>query len=114
MTIQHTIEHKLGQAFNSDLLAVENESHKHNVPANSETHFKVTLVSGDFEGQGKVKRHQALYGLLAQELAGGVHALALHLFTPAEWAATGQTSPDSPNCLGGSKKDPAFAAGDSQ
>lgn len=114
MTIQHTIEQKLGDAFNSDYLAVENESHKHNVPANSETHFKVTLVSAAFEGQGKVKRHQAIYGLLAEELSGGVHALALHLFTPAEWAETGQASPESPNCLGGSKNDPAFAAGGSQ
>jgi len=111
MTIQNTIEHKLGQAFNSDDLVVENESHKHNVPPNSETHFKVTLVSATFEGQGKVKRHQAIYGLLAEELSGGVHALALHLYTPAEWAKSGQASPQSPNCMGGSKNDPGFAAG---
>lgn len=114
MTIQHTIEQKLGDAFNSDFLAVENESHKHNVPPDSETHFKVTLVSDAFQGQGKVKRHQEIYRLLAEELSGGVHALALHLFTPAEWAQTGQAAPESPNCLGGSKNDPAFAAGGSQ
>lgn len=114
MTIQHTIEHKLDQAFNSELLAVENESHKHNVPPNSETHFKVTLVSPDFEGKGKVKRHQSIYGLLSEELSGVVHALALHLYTPAEWAESGQAAPESPNCLGGSKHDPAFTAGGSQ
>ncbi|MDI9245118.1 BolA/IbaG family iron-sulfur metabolism protein [Marinobacter sp. CHS3-4] len=114
MKIQTSIEQKLEQAFNSDLIAVENESHKHNVPPNSETHFKVTVVSGDFDGQGKVKRHQAIYKLLADELAGGVHALALHLYTPTEWADSGQAAPDSPNCLGGSKNDPAFAAGGSQ
>lgn len=114
MKIQTSIEQKLEQAFNSDLIAVENESHKHNVPPNSETHFKVTVVSGDFDGQGKVKRHQAIYKLLADELAGEVHALALHLYTPAEWAESGQAAPDSPNCLGGSKNDPAFAAGGNQ
>jgi len=114
MTIQHTIEQKLGQAFNGDYFAVENESHKHSVPPNSETHFKVTLVSADFEGQGKVKRHQSIYGLLAAELSGGVHALALHLYSPAEWAESGQAAPESPDCLGGSKHDPAFAAGGSQ
>ena len=114
MTLQATIEQKLKQAFNSDLLAVENESHKHNVPPNSETHFKVTMVSPAFEGQGRVKRHQAVYRILAEELAGGVHALALHLYTPGEWAESGQAVPDSPNCLGGSKHDPAFAAGGSQ
>lgn len=111
MTIQNTIEHKLGQAFNSDHLAVANESHKHNVPPNSETHFKVTLVSAAFEGKNRVKRHQSIYGLLTEELSGGVHALALHLYTPAEWAESGQASPESPNCLGGSKHDPAFSAG---
>ncbi len=115
MTIQHSfqyaIEQKLTQAFNSDLLAVENESHKHNVPPNSETHFKVTLVSADFEGQGKVRRHQSIYGVLADELSGGVHALALHPYTPEEWASSGQPAPESPNCMGGSKHDPAFAAG---
>lgn len=114
MTTQTTIEQKLGQAFNSDLLAVENESHKHNVPPDSETHFKVTLVSGDFTGQGRVKRHQAIYGLLAEELSGGVHALALHLYTPDEWASSGRAAPESPNCLGGSKHDPAFSAGGNQ
>jgi BolA protein len=111
MTIQHTIEQKLEQAFKSDYFAVENESHKHSVPPNSETHFKVTLVSADFEGKGKVKRHQSLYALLAEELSGGVHALALHLYSPAEWVESGGAAPASPNCLGGSKHDPAFAAG---
>lgn len=114
MTIQHTIEQKLEQAFDSDFLAVENESHKHSVPPNSETHFKVTLVSPAFEGQGKVKRHQSIYGLLAEELSAGVHALALHLYSPAEWAESGQAAPESPNCLGGSKHDPAFASGGNQ
>ena len=114
MTIQQTIEQKLGEAFKSQHLLVENESHMHSVPANSETHFKVTLVSEDFEGQGKVKRHQSLYRVLADELAGGVHALALHLYTPDEWTASGQAAPASPNCLGGSKHDPAFGAGGSQ
>ncbi len=114
MTTQNTIEQKLEQAFNSQHLFVENESHKHNVPANSETHFKVTLVSEEFDGQGKVKRHQAVYKVLAEEMAGGVHALALHLYAPAEWQQAGEAAPESPNCLGGSKHDPAFAKGGTQ
>ncbi len=109
MKIQNAIETKLAEAFEAQILAVENESHKHSVPPNSETHFKVTLVSPDFQGQMKVKRHQAIYQILSDELAGEVHALALHLYTPEEWQATGQAAPDSPNCMGGSKKDPAMA-----
>jgi len=111
MTIQNSIERKLNEAFQAEVMSVENESHMHSVPPNSETHFKVTLVAGAFEGQGKVKRHQAIYRVLSEEMAGGVHALALHLYTPAEWQARAQSSPDSPNCMGGSKNDPAAATG---
>lgn len=110
MHIQQSIEHKLADAFSSELMRVENESHMHNVPPNSETHFKVTLVSTSFAGQGKVKRHQAVYGVLAEEMSGGVHALTLHLYTPGEWTAAGFEAPDSPNCMGGSRNDPAKQA----
>jgi BolA protein len=41
---------------------------------------------------------------LAEELAGGVHALALHTMTPEEWFAKGGQAPESPPCLGGSKQ----------
>ncbi|HBM49555.1 MAG TPA: BolA family transcriptional regulator, partial [Marinobacter sp.] len=96
MKVQSAIETKLADAFEARLLQVENESHMHSVPPNSETHFKVTLVSPDFAGQMKVRRHQAIYKVLADELAGSVHALSLHLFTPEEWQASGQATPDSP------------------
>jgi BolA protein len=99
MSIQAVIEEKL-QALEPTHVAVENESHRHAVPANSETHFKVTVVSEHFQGLMPVKRHQRLYALLADELAGPVHALALHLYTPQEWAARNETRPDSPNCRG--------------
>ncbi|MBS8239734.1 BolA family transcriptional regulator [Marinobacter lipolyticus] len=114
MKVQNSIEQKLSAAFAVDHLRVDNESHKHSVPPNSETHFKVTLVSADFDGQMKVKRHQAIYKVLAEELAGEVHALALHLYSPKEWADSGQSAPESPNCMGGSKNDPAMASGERQ
>ena len=79
MKVQSAIETKLADVFEARLLQVENESHMHSVPPNSETHFKVTLVSPDFAGQMKVRRHQAIYKVLADELAGSVHALSLHL-----------------------------------
>ncbi|MEX0605310.1 MAG: BolA/IbaG family iron-sulfur metabolism protein [Marinobacter sp.] len=110
MSIKQSIEQKLTEGFPVVHLQVENESHMHSVPPNSETHFKVTLVSGEFEGTGKVKRHQTIYKVLAAEMAGGVHALALHLYTPDEWVARQAPAPDSPNCLGGSKSDPANQA----
>jgi len=83
-------------------LELANESHMHSVPPGSESHFKLLVVSDAFNGQRKVARHQRLYALLAEQLAGPVHALALHTHTPEEWQALGSV-PDSPNCLGGSK-----------
>lgn len=103
MSVQSQIEQKLA-ALAPEALQVENESHLHNVPANSETHFKVTLVSERFDAMMPVKRHQQIYSLLADELSGPVHALALHLYTPAEWQACGGGRPDSPSCRGGSGK----------
>lgn len=100
MSIQAQIENKL-QALEPVYLAVENESYMHHVPPNSETHFKVTLVSSRFEGLMPVKRHQQVYSILADEKAGPVHALALHLYTPEEWEVRGGSRPDSPNCRGG-------------
>ncbi|MBD3898504.1 BolA/IbaG family iron-sulfur metabolism protein [Halomonas sp. ML-15] len=101
MSIQAQIEDKL-KTLSPIWLTVENESHRHNVPPESETHFKVTLVSERFEGMMPVKRHQQLYALLADELAGPVHALALHPYTPDEWQARSGQRPDSPDCRGGS------------
>lgn len=100
MSVQARIEDKL-RSLEPVHLTVENESHMHNVPADSETHFKVTLVSERFDGLMPVKRHQRIYATLADELSGPVHALALHLYTPAEWQARGNARPDSPNCRGG-------------
>ena len=93
---------KLQESIVFEKLEVINESHMHSVPPNSETHFKVVAVAEAFEGKRLVARHQTLYRLLADELAGEVHALALHLYTPSEWQQK-QVAPDSPSCMGGSK-----------
>lgn len=103
MNVQTEIEHRLNAELGPEHLQVVNESHMHSVPANSETHFKVVLVSAAFAGKRKVARHQQVYALLSEQLEGPVHALALHTYTPQEWAQRQQAAPDSPDCLGGSK-----------
>ena len=105
MSTQSDIENKLLAELTVNHLEVINESHMHNVPANSETHFKVTAVSVDFEGKHSVGRHQMIYKVVAEELAGPVHALSLHTYTPDEWQQRKAVSPNSPDCLGGSKAD---------
>ena len=103
MTVQAEITSALESAFQPLVLTVENESYRHSVPPDSETHFKVVLVAEQFTGERSVKRHQQVYGVLAKWLAGSVHALALHTYTPGEWAERA-AAPDSPDCRGGSGK----------
>ena len=86
-------------------LDVIDESHRHNVPPGAESHFKLVVVSDAFEGEGPVARHRRLNRLLAELLAGPVHALGLHTHTPAEWLARGESVPASPPCRGGAKRE---------
>ena len=105
MIIQQTIESRLADELAPQWLEVVNESDQHNVPANSETHFKLVVVTDAFAGKRQVARHQSVYRILAEQLAGPVHALALHTYTPQEWQQRNAASPDSPQCLGGSKSE---------
>jgi BolA protein len=101
---QEQLESILTTNFKCDFLEVLNESHQHSVPVNSETHFKVTIVTNDFTGKSKVGRHQSIYALTKHMMDQGLHALALHTYLPEEWHSLNTTSPQSPNCMGGSKK----------
>ena len=103
MRIQQQIEKKLLEQFGPLHLDVTNESHMHNVPDGSESHFRVVLVSAQFEKKPLIKRHRAVNAILEEELSGGIHALALHTMTPEEWFAKGGEAPESPPCLGGGK-----------
>ncbi|MGH1538545.1 MAG: BolA family protein [Gammaproteobacteria bacterium] len=103
MTIQANIEEKITQALQPEYLEVANESHMHNVPPDSESHFKVTVVTNEFEGKMLVARHRILNQLLKTELDGPVHALSLNTLTPSEWQEKNGQVRKSPPCLGGSK-----------
>lgn len=98
--IEEAIRTKLTAALTPEHFTIENESDQHKGPPGRESHFKVTLVSHAFDTLMPVKRHQKIYALLADELAGPVHALALHLYTPDEWVARGEARPNSPQCAG--------------
>ncbi len=98
--IREQIEEKLRTAFSPVHLEVHDESYRHNVPAGAESHFKVVIVSDSFVDQRFLTRHRAIYGVLSEELAGSVHALALHSYTLKEWEGLQDTVPTSPNCRG--------------
>ena len=99
--MQLQITEKLTQALNIHFLDVVNETHMHNVPADAESHFKVTLVTDDFKGKMLIARHRMVNQTLVQELTQ-IHALALHTMTTEEYFQKAGNSPESPQCMGGS------------
>jgi len=98
---EHIIRTKLEQGLRPLHLEVRNESSMHNVPPGSETHFRVLVVSPEFDGESRVARHRSVHRLLAEELQADVHALAIDAFTEGEWQARGGRGGTSPKCHGG-------------
>ena len=103
MSIAQRIERKLAEALEPDHLEVVNESGNHNVPPGSESHFKLVVVAGAFEGERRLSRHRRVHAALAEELAHDIHALALHPYTRDEWRRRFGNAPLSPPCLGGER-----------
>ncbi|MES2854381.1 MAG: BolA family protein [Bdellovibrionota bacterium] len=101
--METTINSKLTERFQPTHLEVVNESHTHSVPKNSETHFKIVVVSSIFAGLSRIARQRLVNDTLKVELAGGVHALTQKTLTPDEWNANGSGNFVSPDCHGGSK-----------
>ncbi|MGF1870357.1 transcriptional regulator BolA [Photobacterium indicum] len=101
--IQERIQEKLQKALSPAHLEVINESYMHNVPEGSESHFKVIVVSEQFEGTRLIGRHRAVNSALTHELANDIHALAIHTYTLSEWQELSNGAPLSPSCQGGSK-----------
>jgi stress-induced morphogen len=48
-------------------------------------HYQATIVSASFAGMSRVAQHQAVYRALGDLMAGPIHALALHTFTPDKY-----------------------------
>jgi BolA protein len=85
------ITKKLTAAFEPESLDVVDESHQHAGHAGhrpgGETHFRVTIVAQAFTGKSRLERHRMVNETLSSELAGGVHALAIHASAPGEGRA---------------------------
>lgn len=103
------IRSRLEQAFEIEHLEVTDESDMHSVPEGAESHFKLLVVSDGFDGLPLVKRHRTINALMKDEFDAGLHALAIHAWTPAEWFDKGGAAPASPQCLGGSRSDGAVS-----
>ncbi|MBT3432057.1 MAG: BolA family transcriptional regulator [Candidatus Thioglobus sp.] len=98
--MQQHLTQQLEISLNPPHLEVINESHNHSGPA-SESHFKLVVVSDYFSDLKLIDRHRFVNQLFKEELSH-IHALAMHTYTPDEWAIK-NGAPDSPKCAGGSK-----------
>ena len=94
--IESQIINTLSTSMNLSSLKIINESFMHNVPKGSESHFKIVVVTNDFNNLSIIKRHKLIYKTL-DNLMHKIHALSIHAFNEEEF----KLNPiilDSPEC----------------
>ena len=88
MLVRDTITKKLKDAFTPQSIDVVDESHLHQGHAGhrpgGQSHFRVYIVSRAFVGKSRVDRHRMINAILSDDLASGIHALAIHALAPGE------------------------------
>ena len=86
--VADAIRDKLDRGLSPTLLAIEDDSARHSGHSGArpggESHFNVTVESSAFTELKPLERQRLVYRLLAEELAGPIHALSLTLRVPAE------------------------------
>jgi BolA protein len=86
--VQERLRQKFQAAFTPVELVIEDESARHaghsGAREGGESHFKVRIVSASFAGLSRVERQRRVYAAAADEIAAGLHALALTTLTPEE------------------------------
>lgn len=97
MSRENKLFHAL-QVFHPDELYIENESHLHGFSRGEDSHFKVLIVSYQFEGLGRVERHQKINEVFKEEFEKGLHALTLRALTPDEFKKIKPEDFKSPQC----------------
>jgi BolA protein len=84
--IEETMKAKLNAAFAPSRLVIVNNSARHAGHAgddgSGESHFSLEIVSEAFAGKSRVARHRMVNEVLADELSGRIHALALKTHAP--------------------------------
>ncbi len=88
MRTEDVITKKLTAAFTPESLKVIDESHLHAGHAGhregGQTHYRLYIVADAFKGKTRIERHRLINAALSEELAGSIHALAIHAAAPGE------------------------------
>ena len=96
MIVQNKIDKLLRDKFNISKLVINDESYKHNVPPNSESHFNVQIVSNDFQNLSQIQRHKKVYKAV-ESLLAEIHAFSITAMTTSEFKEN-QSLRDTPDC----------------
>ena len=96
-SIENKIINTLNECMNISSLKILNESYMHNVPEDSESHFKLVIVSNDFNNLSHLQRHKLVYKHLAT-IMDDIHALSIQSFNEDEFKLNPITL-DSPECV---------------
>jgi BolA protein len=95
-SIENKIINTLNECMNISSLKILNESFMHNVPEDAESHFKIVVVSNDFNNLSHIQRHKLIYKHLGTVM-NDIHALSIQPFNEDEF----KLNPiilDSPEC----------------
>lgn len=88
MLVAEIIHQKISARLSPSRLDVKDESHLHAGHAGAreggQSHFRVMIVTDQFEGLSRVARQRLVNDILREELAGPIHALTLKTLTPQE------------------------------
>ena len=96
MIVQNKIDKLLRDNLNISKLIIRNDSYKHNVPPNSESHFNVQIVSDDFQDLSQIQRHKLVYKAI-ESLLNEIHAFSITAITTLEFKENSSLR-DTPEC----------------
>jgi BolA protein len=94
--IENKIINTLNDCMDIFSLKILNESFMHNVPEDAESHFKIVIVSNDFNNLSHIKRHKLVYKYL-DTIMDDIHAISIQSFNEEEFKLN-PTVLDSPEC----------------
>ena len=94
--IENKIINTLNDCMDIFSLKILNESFMHNVPEDAESHFKIVIVSNDFNDLSLMQRHKLVYKHLGS-IMDDIHALSIQSFNEVEFKPN-PTILDSPEC----------------
>jgi BolA family transcriptional regulator, general stress-responsive regulator len=82
------IQRKIEKALDPNFIQLRDDSGKHaghvGWREGKLTHLHIVVASKKFEGLSKVKRHQYIYKILAEEIEAGLHAVSMKVYSSEE------------------------------